>query len=191
MYFKGINKSINYIISLIVIISCTCTCTQRSSKAFNFEDEGQLYNKIQNTINKLNRVNLDPNADVNDDDNNNAQGDGDDCNNNNNNNSNHIDMYCSFMSTNYNNCKFTLPERLETVRETMSEQSYQQSLMKSINNNNINNNNKSNVHGVSAKPKTVTEVDENDEKIEILKMVMSIRKMFKEDNSGKYSIYLI
>jgi hypothetical protein len=97
------------------------------------------------------------------------------------------------MSTNYNNCKFTLPERLETVRETMSEQSYQQSLMKSVNNNNntIHNNNKSHLHGVSAKPKTVTEVDESDEKIENLKMVMSIRKMFKEDNVGKYSIYLI
>jgi hypothetical protein len=97
------------------------------------------------------------------------------------------------MSTNYNNCKFTLPERLETVRETMSEQSYQQSLMKSVNNNNntIHNNNKSHLHGVSAKPKTVTEVDESDEKIENLKMVMSIRKMFKEDNIGKYSIYLI
>ena len=119
-------------------------------------------------------------------DDNNAQGNGDDCCNNiNSSNSNH----CSFMSTNYNNCKFTLPERLETVRETMSEQSYQQSLMKSVNNNN--NNNKSHLHGVSAKPKTVTEVDESDEKIKNLKMVMSIRKMFKEDNIGKYNIYLI
>jgi hypothetical protein len=83
------------------------------------------------------------------------------------------------MSTNYNNCKFTLPERLETVRETMSEQSYQQSLMKSVNHN------KSNLHAVSALPKPVTEVEESDEKIENLKMVMSIRKMFKEDNIGK------
>jgi hypothetical protein len=92
------------------------------------------------------------------------------------------------MSTNYNNCKFTFPERLETVRETMSEQSYQQSLIKSVNNNHI----KSHLHGVSAKPQTVTEVDEGDEKIENLKMVMSIRKMFKEDNISKlYLVYYI
>ena len=123
-------------------------------------------------------MNLDPTAKLDEEE----QGDNDavnnDCSNSNSNN-NPIDMYCTFMSTNYNNCKFTLPERLETVRETMSEQSFQPSLMKSINNG------KSNIHGVSAKPKTVAEVDESDAKIENLKMVMSIRKMFKEDTIGK------
>ena len=129
-------------------------------------------------------MNLDPTAaklDGDDDeqgDDGDGNGDNDCCNSGSNNN--HTDMHCSFMSTNYNNCKFTFPERLETVRETMSEQSYQQSLMKSLNNN------KSNLHGVSEKPKTVMEeVDESDEKIENLKMVMSIRKMFKEDTIGK------
>ena len=122
-------------------------------------------------------MNLDPSAKLDEEQDDNDVLDND-CNNN------QIDMHCSCISTNYNNCKFTLPERLETVRETMSEQSYQQSLMKSINNNHINN--KSNLHCVSAKPQTVTEVDESDEKIENLKMVMSIRKMFKEDTNGKY-----
>ena len=87
---------------------------------------------------------------------------------------NHNEIY-SHISTNHHNTNtFTLPPRLETVIETMSEQSLQRSLLKSINKKVTFPNDKG--HDQSM----------NDEKIENLKMVMSIRKLFKEDANGKF-----
>ena len=91
---------------------------------------------------------------------------------------NHNELY-SYISTNPPNINtFTLPPRLETVIETMSEQSFQRSLFKSINNKGASPNE-------NEKGNTSINDDKN-EKIENLKMVMSIRKMFKEDANGKF-----
>ena len=96
---------------------------------------------------------------------------------------NHNELY-SHVSTNHQNINtFTLPPRLETVIETMSEQSFQRSLLKSINN-------KSAFPNENEKENASID-DEKDEKIENLKMVMSIRKMFKEDANGKLIIIIL
>lgn len=96
---------------------------------------------------------------------------------------NHNELY-SHVSTNHQNVNtFTLPPRLETVIETMSEQSFQRSLLKSINNKGAfpNENEKGNTSINDAK----------NEKIENLKMVISIRKMFKEDANGKLILIML
>ena len=85
----------------------------------------------------------------------------------------------SHISTNYPTANiFVLPERLDTVRETISEQSLLPMLLKPVHYKTV-------ILNPSEKGQEMTAIKEQNEKSERFKTLISIRNMFKEYEFGK------
>ena len=92
---------------------------------------------------------------------------------------NNQNEFYSHVSTNYPTGNIlVLPERLDTVRETMSEQSSLPMLLKPIHYKTV-------ILNPSEQGQTMTAIKEQNERSEIFKTFISIRNMFKEYEFGK------